>query len=200
MKLALDQFAENLKRAKYLVATYSILRIQTTSVLDLSDMLRAALVLSVSAFDHFIHEVARLGILAIHSGQRTEPPGFAKFSVSLRNLKAGLSSSASVAWLDAEIRERHGWLSFQEPEKVADALRLISDYKIWNEVGARIGMDAGAVKIQLKLIVDRRNKIAHEADMDPSAPGARWPIDEIMTKDSIDYVEKVAHAIFDIIK
>ncbi len=105
-----------------------------------------------------------------------------------------------MQWLDAEIRERHGWLSFQDPDKIADALRLISDQKIWNEVGGRIGMDAGAVKMEFKLIVDRRNKIAHEADMDPSAPGARWPIDEALTKDAIDYIEKVAHAIFDVVK
>jgi hypothetical protein len=199
MKPALDQFSENIKRVRDLVSTYSILRSQTTSALELSDILRAALVLGLSAFDHFIHEIARLGILAIHAGTRQECPGFAKFNVSLRNFRPALNAANGVQWLDAEIRERNGWLTFQDPEKVADALRFISERPIWNEVGAKLGLDARTAKIQLKLIVDRRNKIAHEADMDPTAPGARWPIDEVLVREAIDYIDKVARAIFEIV-
>ena len=43
----------------------------------------------------------------------------------------------------------------------------------------------------LALIVDRRNKIAHEADMDPTSPGSRWPIDELLVQDVIDGLEQI---------
>ncbi|MOA60538.1 hypothetical protein D3C78_1854410 [compost metagenome] len=44
------------------------------------------------------------------------------------------------------------------------------------------------LKTNLNLIVDRRNKIAHEADMDPTCPGFRWPIDDVMVEESINFV------------
>jgi hypothetical protein len=47
----------------------------------------------------------------------------------------------------------------------------------------------------LALIVDRRNKIAHEADIDPSFPGQRWPIDRAMVDDMVSTVEATVEAI-----
>jgi hypothetical protein len=42
---------------------------------------------------------------------------------------------------------------------------------------------------------DRRNKIAHEADMDPSYPGARWPISETDVNKALDFIEQLCEAI-----
>jgi len=47
--------------------------------------------------------------------------------------------------------------------------------------------------------VDRRNKIAHEADMDPANPGFRWPINGVMATDSLDFITRVAEAIFKVV-
>jgi hypothetical protein len=44
--------------------------------------------------------------------------------------------------------------------------------------------------------LDRRNKIAHEADMDPTNPGYRWPINEALIRDAIDFIERIVQAIF----
>ena len=51
----------------------------------------------------------------------------------------------------------------------------------------------------MNLIVDRRNKIAHEADMDPSYPGIRWPIDEVMIENAIGFIEEIVEMIDQII-
>jgi hypothetical protein len=40
-------------------------------------------------------------------------------------------------------------------------------------VGIQMTLPAQDVKTWLQLIVDRRNKIAHESDMDPANPGFR---------------------------
>jgi hypothetical protein len=66
---------------------------------------------------------------------------------------------------------------------------------LWNEIANKTGKSANDLKKQLDLIVDRRNKIAHEADIDPSFPGNRWPIDEDMVKDAIDFIEKLVETI-----
>jgi hypothetical protein len=63
-------------------------------------------------------------------------------------------------------------------------------------VGAEVGLDSRSVKIRMRLIVDRRNKIAHEADMDPSNPGFRWTINSKTSDDTIDFIWRVGCAIF----
>jgi hypothetical protein len=51
MQLAIEQFRISLARVRDLIAIHNSLKSQTTSALDVSDILRAALVLTVSALD-----------------------------------------------------------------------------------------------------------------------------------------------------
>ncbi len=53
-------------------------------VVDLNDLLRAEMVLIVSALDHFVHELARLGMMEIWRGIRPATAAYLKFSVSLK--------------------------------------------------------------------------------------------------------------------
>ena len=198
MKDALTQFCLNIGRAQDLCGLASAIQSQTTSVIDVTDILRSALVLTASAFDHFVHEITRKGMLEIAAGKRTPTDAYLKFQVSLRRVTiAQLSSGWN--WLDEEIRNRHGWLSFQEPEKLTDALRNVTAKKLWQEIGTHLGISSQDAKAQLKLIIDRRNKIAHEADMDPTAPGMRWPITIVIVQDAINFINTLAVAIVEIL-
>lgn len=242
---ALDQFRISIARVRDLISIHSSVKAQSTLALDLSDLLRAALVLAVSALDYYVHEVVTLGILEIHRGQRPEPntspntsqSAFARFKVSLggarqerliatdiaswledeiqqsqgdsflnekhnlSNLLPVISSSIlnrlnNTSWLEDEVRESLGYQSFQHPDKIADAIRLISDKKLWDEVSVKLDMPAKDVKQQLIAIVDRRNKIAHEADIDPTfGIGSRWNIDEILVNDAVNFIEEVVESI-----
>jgi len=69
-------------------------------------------------------------------------------------------------------------------------MHLVADLNLWEEVGKEMGKDTRDVKIGLNLIIDRRNCIAHEADIDPSYPDSRWPINESMVDESIDFIFK----------
>lgn len=84
---------------------------------------------------------------------------------------------------DLHVRSQLGLMSFQHPEKIADALRLCSGVELWNAVALHLGATeqtktkrAKEIKRTLAAIVDRRNKIAHEGDMQPSTPRTPWPI------------------------
>ncbi|MBE9065385.1 hypothetical protein IQ260_01825 [Leptolyngbya cf. ectocarpi LEGE 11479] len=245
MQSALDQFRISIARVRDLIAIHGSVQTQATAVLDLTDILRAALVMSVSALDYYIHEVATLGMLEIHRGQRPEPAlsrntsqsAFSRFKVSLGNarqerlialdiatwleqdiqqsmgsdftaescrlnelLPAVTSSIAnrlnSSPWLEDEIRESLSYKSFQTPNNIADAIRLISDISLWTNVAARLNTSAEIVKQKLTLIVERRNKIAHEADIDVTyGIGNRWPIDEILVNEAVTFIEQVVEAI-----
>ncbi len=62
-------------------------------------------------------------------------------------------------------------------------------------MGTIIGSTPTDIKTRLKLIVDRRNKIAHEADLDPSFPGVRWPITSSDADSVTDYISELCEAI-----
>ncbi|WP_449418646.1 HEPN domain-containing protein [Phormidium nigroviride] len=201
MQSAIDQFRISITRVRDLIAVHNSLKAQATSVLDISDILRAALVLAVSALDYYIHEVVRIGMLEIHRGQRPEPPAFSGFQISLGNARAGINAGQNIDyWLEDEIRQRHSYKSFQQPRAIADAIRLICDKKLWEEVSTNMSMPAQDIKQQLNLIIDRRNKIAHEADIDPTLSiGNRWPIDELLVNEAIDFLEQVVESIHNIL-
>ncbi|GGA04688.1 HEPN domain-containing protein [Okeania sp. KiyG1] len=200
MQSALDQFHISINRVRDLIAVHNSVKAQSTPALDLSDILRAALVLAVSALDYYIHEVVTLGMLEIHQGLRPEPPAFSRFQISLGIAREGLKNPPDFAsYLEDEIRQRHSYKSFQQPDSIADAIRLISDKKLWQEVGNIMGRPDKDIKQELKIIIDRRNKIAHEADIDPTLSlGNRWGIDEIMVGDAVDFIEEVVDSIHSI--
>lgn len=195
MNPALDQFSENLSRARALSGLAKSLEALTTTAVDLTDIYRASLVLGVSAVDQFVHEFVRVGMIEVHRGERPATDANLSFRIPLAAARVGIADPTQSDWLDATIREAHSWQSFQHPDKIADAIRLVSGVKLWEAVAKSIGSDAKAVKVRLTAIVNRRNQIAHEADMDPTDPGSRWPIDSVLVEDALDYIESLVHAI-----
>jgi hypothetical protein len=195
MKAAHDQFLENLARARSLSGLAQSLAVLVTSAVDFSDILRAALVSGVSALDHFVHELVRIGMLEVHRGKRSATNAYLAFPLPLAATTAAIADTKNDDWLDQAVRDAHGWLTFQHPDKIADAVRLMSGVKLWEAVGAELGMPARTVKTRLSAIVDRRNKIAHEADMDPTSPGTRWHIDQQQVDDALKFIEQVSSAV-----
>lgn len=138
-------------------------------------------------------------MIEIVEGKRTTTPGFLRFKVSLDGVMTGMQPGATSSWLETEVRTQHSLLSFQQSDKVADAIRLISPVELWNEVGSRLATPAADIKSNLQLVVQRRNKIAHEADIDPSYPGVRWPITPTDVTAATDFIERVCEAIHQIV-
>ncbi len=194
MQTAIESFRESMSRVEHLGGLHKAISGLTTTAVDTSDLLRAQVVLSVSALDYYVHEVTVLGMVAILEGKRPPTQAFQKYRVSVGSVSLGMSIQGS-SWFDADIRERHSFLSFQQPDKIADAIRLFSDVKLWQEVAVKMLTTEKAVKDQLKLIVDRRNKIAHEADLDPSFPSTRWPITTIDVEHTLKFLRDLCESI-----
>jgi hypothetical protein len=191
----IDQFRANMSRVRHLGSLFVTIKGLTMAAVDLTDILRAELVMAVSALDHLVHELARVGMLDVYHGRRSETDAYRRFRVSMGAAALGLAAPSVSDWFDAAIRDSHGWLSFQRPEKIADAVRLFSTVVLWDAAAARLGLSAADMKTRLQAIVDRRNKIAHEADLDPTLPGATWPIDEVLVNEAVDFIEQVGEAI-----
>lgn len=195
MNDALNNFRENLRRAHDLLALADRISSLTTNAVDASDCLRAALMQGVSALDHFVHEIVRIGMLEVQRGRRAATVAHLSFKVPMSATRRAVADAADVQWLDEAIREAHSWLSFQQPEKIADAVRLISSVPLWDALSAHLNVPKRDLKAELMLIVDRRNKIAHEADIDPTNPPARWPISVALVHDALNYLDRLGTAI-----
>lgn len=190
------QFKENLKRARDLGALAAAVQTLTTSAIDVSDLWRAQIVLAVSALDYFVHELARIGMVECAKGNRPKTDAYLRFAMPLSATELAVNGTSHEIWVGETVREKHSWQSFQDPVKLAEAIRLISPVKLWEGVGVELGLTSTDVKTRLKLVVDRRNKIAHEADLDPTNPGFRWPITASMVNDAVDFIDKLGDAIF----
>ncbi len=199
MQVAIDQFRVNIARVRNLGVIHNTLNAQTTAAIDLSDILRSELVMAVSALDHYLHEIVRLGMLETYRGTRPETSAFLRFQISLEGIRQALRAPTSDDWLENEIQERHSWRSFQQADRIAEAIRLISDIRLWEQVSNHLGMPTQDVRQQLNLIADRRNKIVHEADMDSTPYDTRWPIDEVLVEDAINFIEQIAETVYDLL-
>jgi len=144
-------------------------------------------------------------MIDIFEGRRVTCPGYLRFQVSsevLDRIRNSETSSASSAAFDLEVREKTGLLTFQDPEKIADGVRLFSEVELWNNVALELGANpatkitvAKTVKRDLSLIIQRRNKIAHEGDLQPSAPREPWGIKQSDVVYVADLIEKIVRAI-----
>ncbi len=199
MPTAIDQFRINIARVRNLGSIVDALNSQTTQVLDLSDVLRAELVLAVSALDQFIHETVRLGMVNAYRGRRTRTQRFLRFEAPLEIILQGADEDAVEQWLDDFIRTRHGYRSFQTPERISEAIRLISDVRLWDEVSSRMNMSSQDIRETLSLIAKRRNQIAHEADINPSPYYELWPIDSNTVSSNVDFIERLCEAVHDVV-
>lgn len=191
-------YLENSYRVRALVSLHDYVRGALTSAIDTSDILRAAHVLSVSALDSYIHEIVRAALMDIYDGRRAGVRGYSRFRVNLGNFVGHDDICSARTNIEGDIREQHGYLAFQHPDKIADAIRCISDVKLWDEVATRLNLPAKAVKERLILIVERRNKIAHEADIDPTY-GTLWPVHSNDMMGVIDFIDSIVSEIDEII-
>ena len=205
MQRAFDQFKNSMKYVKELDALYVHLKDTLHLPNDLSDLMRAQWVYAISSMDKLIHELVRIGMIQSFQGGRTKTRKFMTFGISLdthSNIMATIPGSVPPAeyWFEQEIVQKHKYLAFQEPDKIADALSLIwdEDHK-WQKLADALGMSQADLKTKIKTIVSRRNQIVHEADLDLLS-GIRNTVEKADIDDVVPFIEKLAEEIFKAVK
>ena len=146
MNDAIEHFRTNIDRVRALGGQYEAITRLTTAIVDSTDILRAQIVLAVSALDHYIHEITRLGMLEVLSGTRVSTNAFRRFQVTMDSAMIALAGNGGISWFDAEVREKHGYLAFQHPDKIADAIRLFSGSELWPSVATYLDLSVQELK------------------------------------------------------
>ncbi|NER00540.1 MAG: hypothetical protein F6K30_28235 [Cyanothece sp. SIO2G6] len=194
-------FERNMEQVRELASIYQYLEDTIAAPISFDDILRSQVVYSVSAFDKLIHDLVRTGMVDIFMGRRTTTPKYLSEAISLKLY--GEINSASVppkeVIFEQAIFKKLQVVSYQDPSKVAEGLSFIwEERQKWQKIAASMGTTDSLVKTKLKLIVSRRNSIAHEADIDPSS-GTKYGISKLDSEDITDFLYQCGAAIFQLV-
>ena len=185
-----DANLQNIKRMHWLHEQL----VKIVPAMDISDILRSEYVLIVSAFDCYIHDVVLQGMSDMFSGSKS----FTDFCIPMSTVKELLATS------DVSLRERIyntsvkkilSKDSYQSPKSVEFALSMVNMKKIWSKIGKKMGMSTEDVKTNLGLIILRRNKIAHEADIENLVSMKKTEIERTDVEEVITFLNNVVLAI-----
>ncbi|MEO3706990.1 hypothetical protein [Trichormus azollae] len=135
MQSALDQLCISIQRVRDLISLHNSIKAQATAGLDVSDILRSALVLSVSTLDYYVHEVVTLGMLEIHRGTRPElavtanatQSAFSRFKVSLGSAREDRTIAIDIAnWIESEIQQSYADDILEHYHDISSLISVIS--------------------------------------------------------------------------
>jgi hypothetical protein len=208
---ALANFLINIKACDQLLAMYSELRksrgigLRGSVGLQNQDLIwlpRSAVVAAVSALDSYVHDVLYEQIPLVLTSSNDIPTSLATAMATVRPIKtaddfrsarAVLASHNTLHELFMIFREKKlEFASYQAPDKVIAAYSLIGFADIFEKVSCLWqGPDSSPedIKETLAKYVARRNKIAHEADLEHS--GAPRPMRSIYASNCKSFVENL---------
>lgn len=211
----LTLFDNNVAQASSLSTLYINLRdgVHIEDVYN-SNLLKAQLVNVVSAFDMFIHGIVKKGVIEIFNKTRKETPKFQSFAFQAKTIlklievmSPGFMPSSFDEMpdviLEKELSDKLSFMSFQSPDKVTDALSLIwgEPHKLqvlaadMNISGCNTNEKANNLKQELTIIIQRRNQIAHEGDINPATQLPR-SIELSDVNKASEFITSLGHAVF----
>ncbi|MBC2859393.1 HEPN domain-containing protein [Stappia sp. 28M-7] len=191
-------FEHAISRAREMVNLYDALNAIRPNTAANDDALRSAYIQAVSSFDFFAHEA-----VAIESRYRFHQNILTRNISIPMNIITILDEEERIRATEAELRRSNSFKSFVDPSKLAEILSCFCQDP-WTIIEIQFNSDkpqeqhlsSKNLKGQLKSIWARRNKIAHEADVDPTLSGIRlWPIDRYDTEMSIDFLLEIGKII-----
>jgi len=176
-------------RAEGIRGVFEYMKANSPAALDCSDILRSSVMLAVSAFDLFIHEIYRLEVLDRFDSKK----GITLLKVPFGAVIA--TGAMQIEIIDECVRRENSYKSFVAPDKVADILRILVENP-WDKISIEMNTSSHDLKSTLKGVVDLRNRIAHEADVNPAYAGIElWPIYSDDVAASIKFLRALGNGI-----
>ncbi len=157
-------------------------------------LLRSCLVLTVAAFDTYMHEQ---GVRLLRDNAQR---GLAEETAVVKYLRA--SSNAEVTGQNAEgyIRYRLSYKTLVAPEKVDDLLIAagLDPAGVWLNASVALGSRPDRLRMQVQVQYDRRNQIAHEGDWDFLAFDFR-PLEDAHVNDCLSCIGRLVGTLDDVL-
>jgi hypothetical protein len=182
----LEEFQGDITRARDMVGLGQAIGTMTNGRVDSQDLYRSALVQGVAAWDRYVHGVVLDRAVEIMLGRvqagKTSKIGLPLGTVAvLMNVTGQADRELTARSVFAERRSKE---TYQRPDDVAAALAMVGVNSVWSTAFP----NAEQAKIRLGVVVERRNRIVHECDRDPVAPGTVVPL---TADDALDALKAV---------
>jgi len=143
----------------------------------LDELLRAATVSIVAAFDRYCHELVAAKIVAeTNRGFRAATHPLRRFRVPILEVRKAIAHAKKPGSRPMNlIRESARAVlkedTFQKPDAVARGLQMVGVSELWPACAAHMNCQPKEIISELSRIVDRRNRIVHEGDIQHRARG-----------------------------
>ena len=167
---------------------------------EAKDVLRSQIVFIDSAFDFYMHEVLKLGIINMFHGDwapRTEK--YQNLKLDMKTLEAAITADESDDWLKHWINHEYAGKALMSYEDIADVCNLLGlNVK---EIADRAFYDKNSrtptrekLKYKLNSLFERRNQIAHQSDR-KRENASREDISREYVKERLDDIRKIVEAV-----
>lgn len=180
-------FSVNLAGARNVVAAGRNLEGLGVTKVDIGDLYRGAWLQAVSALDTFMRaEILRRVETIAQSVGGVRPQELDRLRITVKEaeeIRLGTLTAAEVvvAAVAAELERA----TIQRPAAISKYLRYVSDHDVWEPVAAVMratdpawrSVGAGELRGRLDAVIERRNQIAHGADLLTDGSGGKRPID-----------------------
>ena len=194
-------FEKNINAARESGVCYDYLSSSIKVADSFEDLLRSQIVYSVSAFDKLMHDLVHIGMMEIFKGERPATPKYLAEPIPIKFHKSILEESIfpkEVIFAQA-INEKLKFLSFQDPAKVSDGLSYIwMEKNKWKFICVSMNISEKDAKTTLKLIVNKRNSIVHESDINP-ATKEKIVINKNESDEITDFVFECGRSIYNLV-
>lgn len=198
MQRAIEKFRQNIKSVRDLDGIFALIASNYPLLEEQAqEILRAEIVLSVSALDCFIHDLVKYGMVKAYQGSSLGKQ-FETYQIPVKFLRLIESSQQledKLGHLENAIMENNSKDSYQSPKSIEYALQLVNITSIWKNLSNLMNRKSEDIKNELALIIDRRNKIAHEADYDVLT-GSKSPIDRNDANNVIQFIEDFCESVY----
>ena len=192
-------FDRNIESVLIIDSIFQYMDLQITAF-DISELLRAEFVLIVSALDFYVHGVVREGL--VDQLNNIDDCNANTLCIPFSTVKVLLhidSEEERKRVLSEQIKMITSKDSYQAPRAIEKALGMIGVKKVWNKISDFSGQPAENIRNTLSIVINRRNKIAHEADID-FLTGEKTVITPTDIKECLEFVTGFIDAIEQILK
>lgn len=187
-------FVRNMASVDDLLMVYNSVSENIPSLsIQADEILRASIVICVSALDNFMHDFYRTEIVESYLGTGNFNVKFENLNITIsgmRDIDNSLSIEAKRNYMLTEMRKIQRTETYQSPKSIEYIFNNLNVKNIWaqlQDIGV-MKMSAIDIKNELATIIDRRNKISHESDWD-FINEKKYPIDFEMAKSTVDFIK-----------
>ncbi len=133
---------------------------------DRKELLRAAVVFSLSALDAYFHQTIEDAIVPILNADIEAIPGpLGNMAMPILDVERMLRYyDRPHEKIKAVLKDRIYTLSYMKPDKIVDAVKLLGIEDFLSKVSEEIELQEVTIKSRLARWAERRNQIAHEHD------------------------------------